>query len=163
MPEFWRKELWHPLAVHFPIALLLVATFFLAGSFFSKGTYKSFFQHCSFLLLVVGTVGAWIGMYTGDIADGIVSRKICDPTVLKEHEIAAEIMTYLFSAAAVLSILLFFQLLRSPLHHICLYLIFCSMVAGSFFLIRTGHLGASVVYQQGGGVTNHTVDCDDVQ
>ena len=34
MPDFWRKELWHPVIVHFPIALLLVATFFFIDAFF---------------------------------------------------------------------------------------------------------------------------------
>jgi uncharacterized membrane protein len=163
MPDFWRKELWHPLTVHFPIALLLVATVLLVVSILSKKEYKNFFQNTSFLLLVIGTCGAWIAQYTGDIADGIVSRKICDPTILKDHELAAQTMTYLFSAGTVLSILLFFNLLRTPLYKIALYVILGCMLAGSVFLVRTGHLGASVVYEQGGGVLNHNVDCDDFQ
>jgi uncharacterized membrane protein len=161
MPDFWRKELWHPVTVHFPIALLLVATFFLVASFFGKNKYKQFLQNTSFLLLVIGVIGAWVGIYTGDIADGIVSRKICDPTILKNHEIAGETMTYLFTAASALSILPFFHLLSPQLNRISLFLILMCMVVGSVFLIRTGHLGASVVYEQGGGVYNHKVDCND--
>ena len=89
MPDFWRKELWHPVTVHFPIALLLVATFFLLTSFFCKSEYKKLFSNGSFILLLLGVAGAWVGIYTGDLADGIVARKLCDPTVLKDHELAA--------------------------------------------------------------------------
>lgn len=161
MPDFWRKELWHPVMVHFPIALLLVATFFLLISFFSKHERKIFFSNGSFILLLLGVTGAWLGIYTGDLADGIVARKLCDPTVLKDHELAAQTMTYLFTGAAVVHVLFYFGLLRSRLSVFAPYVIFACMLIGSGFLIRAGHLGALTVYQQGGGVYNHTVDCDE--
>ena len=135
MPDFWRKELWHPVTVHFPIALLLVATFFLLTSFFCNPEYKRFFSNGSFILLLLGVAGAWVGIYTGDLADGIVARKLCDPTVLKDHELAAETMTYLFSGAAVVHVLLYFNLLRSRLLVISPYVIFACMIIGSGFLI----------------------------
>ena len=161
MPDFWRKELWHPITVHFPIALLLVATFLLLISFFCKPGYKRIFFNSSFILLVLGVAGAWVGIYTGDIADGIVARKLCDPTILKDHEIAAETMTYLYSGAAIIQSLLYFSVLKSRAQVISPYIIIVCMLAGSGFLIRAGHLGAQVVYQQGGGVYNHVVDCDE--
>ena len=111
MPDFWRKELWHPVTVHFPIALLLVATFFLLTSFFCKSEHKKLFSNGSFILLLLGVAGAWVGIYTGDLADGIVARKLCDPTVLKDHELAAQTMTYLFTGAGVIYVLFFFGLL----------------------------------------------------
>jgi uncharacterized membrane protein len=163
MPDFWRKELWHPVTVHFPIALLSVATLFLLISFFTKDEYKKIIQHSAFFLLILGVIGSWASLYTGDIADGIVSRKLCDPTVLKDHELAAQTMTYVFTAAAVIHILLFFNLLRARLKQISPYVIFVCMAIGMIFLFRTGHLGASVVYQQGAGVYKHTVDCDEYQ
>jgi uncharacterized membrane protein len=161
MPDFWRKELWHPVTVHFPIALLLVATFFLLISFFCRTEYKKFFSTGSFILLLLGAAGAWIGIYTGDLADGIVARKLCDPTVLKDHELAAENMTYLFTGAAVIHVLFYFNLLGPRLQMISPYVVFACMLVGSAFLIRAGHLGALIVYQQGGGVYKHVVDCDE--
>ena len=125
MPDFWRKELWHPVTVHFPIALLLVATFFLLTSFFCKSEYKKLFSNSSFILLLLGVAGAWVGIYTGDLADGIVARKLCDPTVLKDHELAAQTMTYLFTGAAVIHVLLYLGLLRSRLCRICTLCDFC--------------------------------------
>jgi uncharacterized membrane protein len=163
MPDFWRKELWHPVTVHFPIALLLVATLFFVISIFKGGGSKRTIQNASFMISILGVVGAWISIYTGDMADGIVSRKICDPTILKDHELAAETMTYLFTAAAVVHILLFFNILGSKLQRISPFIILTCMLIGSVFLVRTGHLGASVVYQQGAGVYKHSVDCDDFE
>lgn len=163
MPDFWRKELWHPVTVHFPIALLLAATLFLLISFFSRGDFKKLFQNSSFIVLILGAIGAWVSLYTGDLADGIVSRNICDPTVLKDHELASKTMTYLFTAAALIHVPTFFNLLGSRLKQISPFIIFACMLVGTVFLIRTGHLGASVVYQQGAGVYNHSVDCDEYQ
>jgi uncharacterized membrane protein len=161
MPDFWHKELWHPVTVHFPIALLLVATFFLMISFFCKAEYKRFFSSGSLALLILGVGGAWVGIYTGDLADGVVARKLCDPTVLKDHELAAETMTYLFTGAAVIYVFFYFGLFKSRLQLVLPYIIFACMLAGSVFLVRAGHLGALIVYQQGGGVYKHAVDCDE--
>jgi len=89
LPEFWRTEIWHPLSVHFPLAILLLASMFYLAGFFSK---KAFLENMSKLLIVIGTIGAWIAIYTGNLADPIVSRQICDPTVLKSHETNAYIV-----------------------------------------------------------------------
>lgn len=162
MPDdFWRKEWWHPVTVHFPIALLLVATLFFLIGFFLRGEYKKVFQNASFVLLIFGSIGAWVSLWTGDIADGIVARKLCDPTILKDHEIAAQTMTYLFTAAAILNILIFFDVFRSKLRIISVYVVFLLLLLGSGYLVYTGRLGASLVYQQGAGVLNHSVDCDE--
>jgi len=161
MPDFWRKELWHPVIVHFPIALLLVATFFLLIHFFFRGEYKRIFLNSAFFVLILGVIGAWLAIFTGDLADGIVSRKICDPTVLKDHELAGQTTAYLFTGAAIIHLLLFLNVLKGKMETLLPFLIFVLMIVGSVFLYRTGHSGASVVYQQGGGVYNHAVDCDE--
>lgn len=157
----WRKELWHPFVVHFPIALLLIATLFLLISFFNRGEYERLFSKASYVLQLIGVVVVWLAIYTGDMADGIVGRKLCDPTVLKDHELAAETTAYLFTAAVVIHTMLSLNLFRSRLRKISPYVIFACMIIGSVFLVRAGHLGASVVYEQGAGVFNHAADCDD--
>lgn len=156
---FWRTEIWHPLSVHFPIALLLFATLTLLVSFFLKEFNKRPWEIAASLLLFSGCLAAWIAIYTGNLADGIVARKICDPTVLKDHEIAGQTMTYLFTGAALLNMLVLTNLLKSQLRILTFYLSFLLMLTGSGYLIYTSHLGASLVYQQGAGVYNHSVDC----
>lgn len=156
---FIRTEVWHALSVHFPIALLVFGTLAMAISFVIRGDNKKYWRHAASGLLYAGTIAAWISIYTGNLADGIVARKICDPTILKDHEIAAQTMTYLFSAASALNLLLTFKIIRTSVSTISSYLILVLMLIGSGYLVYTGHLGASLVYQQGAGVYNHSVDC----
>lgn len=165
MPEngFLRTEIWHALSVHFPIALLLVSTLITLISFFIKENKKSHWQNTASGLLYAGCAAAWISIYTGDVADGIVARKLCDPTILKDHEIAGKTMTYLFSAAALLNILTSVNLIKPPVKIFCFYLSFLITLAGSGYLVYAGRLGASLVYQQGAGVYKHVVDCDEYE
>lgn len=153
--DFWRTEVFHPLSVHFPIAILSIATVFVIVSLFSK---NPLWKNSGAILLIIGTVSAWVSIYTGDLADGIVSRTICDPTVLKAHENFAYYTAWSFSIASFIVILQHFihGLRIIPLARIVVLL---SMIAGTYFLVEAGHKGAKVVYQQAGGVYVPSADC----
>jgi uncharacterized membrane protein len=157
MPEFLRTEVWHPLTVHFPIALLLVATLFKFLTLFSK---SKTWENAGSLLLYIGTIGAWLAIFTGDLADGIVARELCDPTVLKAHENFAWILAWLFSLSTLIDIGRILKLipLKTKIINI---LTFSIMVIGSGYLMYAGHLGAKLVYQQGAGVYHPTENCDE--
>ena len=156
---FWRIEIWHPLSVHFPIALLIFATFIMAISLILKNEKRLTMQKFSSILLYAGCIAAWLSIYTGDLAEGTVARKICDPTVLKRHEIGAYTMAYFFSAASIVNLMLLFNLLKSKLILIAQYVIVLLMLIGTGYLIYVGHLGASLVYEQGAGVNTPASDC----
>lgn len=161
--DFMRPEVWHALSVHFPIALLPMATLTVLVSFFINERYKASWQIAATLLLFAGCLSAWIAVYTGNVADGIVARKLCDPTVLKDHEIASQNMTWLFTIAAILHILSLTNFLRPRIRGLSFYLAFIFMLVGTGFLVYTGHVGASLVYEQGAGVKNHETDCADFE
>ncbi|MFT5903444.1 MAG: putative membrane protein, partial [Flammeovirgaceae bacterium] len=110
------------------------------------------------ILLFIGVVGAWISVYTGNLADGIVSRNLCDPTVLKDHEHSSLIMAWLFTIAVLLEAAYSF-LRRGWFNHLVVAL----MIAGSGFLVYTGHLGATLVYQQAAGVYVPSDDCEEFE
>lgn len=154
-PGFWRDEIWHPLSVHLPIALLLFATLFYLIGFISK---KGFWSDMGKVLLLIGTLSAWVAVYTGDMADGIVSRKLCDPTILKQHENNAYMVGWLFTAASVLVMVDYWGVLRSWRTLLSLAIIICCFT-GSGYLVYTGHQGASLVYQQAAGVYTPSEDC----
>ena len=99
VPDFWRTEVWHPLSVHFPIALLIFGTLSYIIALMMKGERWFFMAK---ILLLFGVLGAWLAIYTGNMADGVVSRHICDPTVLKDHEISAYVLSILFSISVIL-------------------------------------------------------------
>ncbi|MFO7869349.1 MAG: hypothetical protein R6U95_08650 [Bacteroidales bacterium] len=59
LPELWRTEMWHPLSVHFPLAILLIGTAFYSVSFFF---HKTYWKHCGNIVLLTGTISAWIAI-----------------------------------------------------------------------------------------------------
>jgi len=159
LPEFWRTEVFHPLSVHFPIALLLVALVFKIITIWSK---KETWQLGGSVLLGLGVVGLWIAIYTGNLADGIVSRKICDPTILKDHQNLAFITAWIFTASFIFDVLL--QLFSDKIRRkswVFKLLLIILLITGNGFLTYTGHLGATLVYQQGAGVYTPSSDCNE--
>lgn len=155
LPDFWRTEVFHPLSVHLPIALLLVATAFKLVSLCRSGETWS---RGGSILLFVGVIGGWVSVYTGNLADGVVARELCDPTVLKDHENASLIMVWLFTSAVILEMIYSF-LKKSWLK----FLMVGAMIVGSGFLGYTGHLGATLVYQQAAGVYLPSDDCEEFE
>ncbi len=154
LPDFLRTEVFHPLSVHFPIVLLLFATLF---KFIGLWSYKTTWDYGGRFLLIFGVIGVWISIYTGDLADGIVSRQLCDPTILKEHENFAYTTAWIFTIALVIEVVsLYFELIRTRLLSIILVI---AMIAGSALLAYVGHLGAELVYQQAAGVNIPSEDC----
>ncbi len=157
LPEFWRTEIFHPLSVHFPIALLLFAFIF---KLFSLKYKRELWELGSTILLACGVLGIWIAVYTGELADGTVARKICDPTVLKDHQNLAFLTSWIFTAALAADFLKFLRksFLFGKRRSISL-LVTILMFVGCGFLTYVGHLGASLVYQQGGGVYHPSENC----
>ncbi len=108
-------------------------------------------------LLVMGLIGCGLSIYTGNIEDGKVSRSLCDPTVLKEHENYAYYLLYIFLANLVFWIFKL-SILKTP-KIIVSVLIALSGLAGVACLVYVGHLGASLVYEQAAGVDVPSDDC----
>ena len=158
LPSFWRTEIWHPLSVHFPIALLSFATLFYAVSLLLKNRNARTWHSMAGILLFFGVAGAWIGIYTGNMADGAVARTLCDPTILKDHEIGAYTSSIIFSVVALLFILKELPVWKKG-EKALRFLILIGLLVGSGYLAYAGHLGATVVYQQGAGVFHPSEDC----
>ncbi len=155
IPEFWRTEVFHPLSVHFPIALLVVATLFRLVALKSS---RDVWDSGASILLFLGVTGLWVAIYTGNLADGIVSRKICDPTILKDHENIAWFTGWLFTTAFVLDVL---RRIKPSIFTKSWFagLLAVTLTCGTGALLYTGHLGATLVYQQAAGVYVPSPDC----
>ena len=109
-------------------------------------------------LLILGLIGCGIAIYTGNIEDGKVSRTLCDPTVLKTHENYAYYLLWTFIANLIFWV---FKIYVYPKTYktIIAALIIISSLLGTACLIYMGHLGASLVYEQGAGVEVPADDC----
>jgi len=164
VPDIWRVELLHPLVVHFPIALLLVGTAaWLAGHFPHDDSRWAFLLPAARLAIALGTVSAWIAIYTGSLADAEVVRSLCDPTVVESHEQLAYLVAWLFSGALLLDLA---TLLVDKLRHWrrpISALIAITLLTASTTLAYVGHLGATLVYQQAAGVYHPSPQCTEFE
>lgn len=162
IPSMWRTELWHPMLVHFPVATLLLATIAgLCAWFVRTGNTKVFLSDITSFLLLIGVATGWIGIYTGLLAYNIEVRKLCDPQVLKQHQNWAYIAMIIYSLALVLQLLP--KWLKKTPGILALITSCLLLFTGSLALAYCGHLGAAVVYQQGGGTYKPAADCKEFE
>lgn len=149
-----RTEVWHPLTVHFPIVLLSIASF-CSWLYLFKGSDAA--ANTLRWSSVLGTLSAWLAVYTGDLADGMVSRQLCDPTILKDHENLGIALAWVYTG---LSLLVLIQNgLRHKSHKAVKLLMAITGLAGIIILFYLGHLGASLVYEQAAGVNVPDAGC----
>ncbi len=164
LPSMWRAELWHPMIVHFPLALLLVGTGLrLIGVLRHRYAALQFLVPAGRVLLGLGTIGAWAAVYTGSLADAEVARSLCDPTVVETHEIWAYWVAWLFTGGVLIDSLLWGEWVSNWVgrwgHHGLLLLLATCLLSGSIGLGYVGHLGATLVYQQAAAVHRPAPDC----
>lgn len=159
LPDFWRTEVWHPLAVHLPLTALLLATLAFIISLFLK---KNDWYQTGVFLIIAGTLGAWAAVYTGNLADAIVVRDLCDPTVLESHENLAYLTSWIFTLTSFTSLSFYVKKLKLN-RKVIKILVVVFALTGSVFLARVGHLGATLVYQQAAGVYVPSDDCSEFQ
>ncbi len=86
----------HPLAVHFPIALLLVVPLVIGIGLVVRP--RQGVLGVAFLLLVLGTGGAWLAAATGESAGRLADRSGGVAAILERHEELAETTRTLFTA-----------------------------------------------------------------
>jgi hypothetical protein len=107
----------------------------------------------------VGVVTTWIAIYTGSLADAEVVRSLCDPTVVESHEELAYLVGYLFTGAVFAEGTTSFFKLEGFTSMILRGTVGIALLAGTSTLFYVGHLGATLVYQQGAGVYQPSEDC----
>ena len=149
----WREELLHPFLAHLPIVLLPVAFLFRLGS-----QRWAFMLPSSRVLLALSVLGAWLAYWSGGIAEDVVNRVICDPTVTHEHEDLAFWTSLLASGALAFDVVAYFSKLR-----FFRALTWMAWIIGMVYLARASHLGASLVYQQGAAVYFPSPECKEFE
>lgn len=147
----WAPNI-HPIVVHFPIALLVVAVLFdVVGLLVRKHAPT---RSVAIVLYALGAATALAAFFTGDAAAEAVSLPVAAQATLTDHETWATRTTWFYGlfALARLSILWFDRKGHNWTQgwvHVATVLI---GAGGLFFLVRTGDLGASMVFQYGVGV-----------
>lgn len=144
----------HPLIIHFPIALLLVAPLLIVIAIFLPNRGRTFLV-TAFILMLLGTIASFIAVSTGESAGELAERVANVEAVLENHEELAETTQTVFSALTVIfGVILFAPMVFKkdlsakilvPLN--LAFLIFYG--AGVVLLINTAHEGGRLVHEFG--------------
>lgn len=156
-----RVELFHPLFVHFPVALLFTGTGIWIASMILRPVAKheitNPMRRGAMTLVGLGLVAGLAALKTGELAEDVVNKVICDPTITGDHDDWAHWTMVVFAGGFfVAGITEFLSAFRRWKSAVVPGLIIASLalIAGSACLAWTGHLGGQLVYEQGAAVAN---------
>jgi uncharacterized membrane protein len=144
----------HPVIVHFPIALLLIAPILIVlGMIFYKNGRA--FMISAFVLMLIGTIAAFIATATGEAAGELAERIPGVEGVLENHEELAETTLNIFTAlTAIFGAIVFVPMIFKkefgqkiviPLS--LAFLLFYG--AGTVVLLNAAHEGGRLVHEFG--------------
>lgn len=154
MPPYPGWDGLHPIVLHFPIVLLLIAPLLVtAGLVVSK--HRNGFYLSALVLMMLGTVAAYVAVSTGEAAAQMADRTPEINRVLSQHQSQADQIRLWFTVLTVawLAILLVFHFksnklpgwlkLAVPLVFLVCYL------PGMMGIASMAHLGGRLVHQYG--------------
>jgi len=134
---------YHPLVVHFPIVLLLMATLFQFLSFF---LYKKEFSLATLILLGLGVVSSWLASNTFHAHPEELTGKAKE--IFETHEQMASLTGWFSLIALVIKIISHFFLERKWWTESAVII----LLAGSAITVSiAGHHGAMLVHMEGIG------------
>ena len=145
----------HPLVIHFPIALLLVAPLFvIVGAALTPASGRPFLVS-ALITMVIGTVSLFVALETGDATAEALFQNSQIKQVLHEHEQLAEttcilftVLTTVFGSLVALPKVLKHELSR-PLNASLLAAFLILYGTGALFLANTAHQGGRLVHEFG--------------
>jgi uncharacterized membrane protein len=145
----------HPLIIHFSIALLLIAPFFIVvGAALTPAKGRPYLIAAMFLLLA-GTASIFVAVETGEAAGKLAERLPGVEQVIENHQSLAERTQAVFSVLSLIFVALIAVpwLLKRPdtrLTTTILPLAFLVLyAAGTLLLINTAHNGGRLVHEFG--------------
>jgi uncharacterized membrane protein len=145
----------HPLIIHFPIALLLIAPIFIVVGAALTPTKGRSYLIAAMVLLLVGTASIFVTVETGEAAGKLAERAPGLQQVLETHESLAERTQAVFSVLSVIFLALlavpwFLKREDTRLTTTILPLAFLVLYsAGALLLVNTAHNGGRLVHEFG--------------
>lgn len=145
----------HPLLVHFPIALLLVAPVFVVIGLLRKPERGFALLVAALILMALGTIGTFAATSSGhaaaELAEGVPQVR----TTLEQHEELADVTEIVFSALTLIFAAILFvpRVLKCIPNRIistvlpAVFLVFYA--AGAVSLVNTAHQGGRLVHELG--------------
>ncbi len=155
LPPIPSWDALHPLVVHFPVALLLVAPVLVLLGLVLEPKRGRGILVAALVLMVLGTVASWVAVGTGEAAGRMAERTPAVSAILEQHQELAESVRLVFTAlTAVFAAVLFVPaLMRRQLGRAAttsLLVVFLGFYAvGALLLANTAHNGGRLVHEQG--------------
>ncbi len=138
---------WHPMLVHFPIALFTTSfLLFAIGTLCSKKTYSSMFLNAGHLNLWLGACFLVLTLLAGWHAYNTVSHDGQSHAAMTDHR------NWALATASLWTILTFWSALRYRKSIDMGFPFILVMLIASGMLATTGYKGADIVYRYGLGV-----------
>lgn len=144
----------HPLVVHFPIALLLVAPLLVLLSIVLK-KQRLGLAGAALVLMVLGTAAAFVAVSTGNLAGELAERTPQVSATLERHEALAETTRTVFALLTLMFVVMFGAPLARRREwsnglYVALSVVFLVFYAGgTVTLVNTAHLGGQLVHRYG--------------
>lgn len=149
---------WHPLIVHFPVALLVMAV--VADALALAARRVSWLPSVATAVYVVGALATWAALLSGRQAAEGVLIPVAANALLTDHEDWAERTVWFFSILALVRVAIQWRRLAAPAA-VRLGLLVAGL-AGTLLVFQTGERGGQLVFQYGVGVAAATRDGGDV-
>ena len=153
-PQIPSWDALHPLIIHFPIALLLVAPLLVVlGILFRKPGRGLLIA--ALIMMLLGTIGIYLALATGEAAGELAERTPGVAAVLERHEELAQTARAMFTAltivfAAILFAPAFFKKVLSRKSTAAISLAFLLFyAAGAIVLANVAHQGGRLVHEYG--------------
>jgi len=153
-PPLPPSDGWHPLVVHFPIALLATTPVLVLLALLWK-KHRVGLSIAAFTVLALGTLGAFAATYTGELAEHQAKAVTGGEALLHEHEEQAELARSLFAgltalgAIGLLALLIIGEKLPRKLVVISMLLLVLLNIGAMVVLAGAAHLGARLVHELG--------------
>lgn len=152
IPTSWDSV--HPLIIHFPIALLMIAPLFVLIGLILRKHGKAF-AITGLILMVLGTISTWVAVSTGEAAGAMAIRTPEINAALEHHEELAESTRLLFTLltatfALLLGVPLLLKRELKPILTMGLQGAFLLFYLGcTIVLVNTAHMGGILVHEYG--------------
>ena len=147
-----REELLHPMISHFPIVMFSLALFSKSLELLTFTKFSDFSKRLNFLsksLIFTAPLFFLITIYLGDIATEIIKGDFCEYYLIAKHEEYGYYALYFFIGS------LIFESLSEVFKNkrmLCHFVVLLTLIGGNYYIFKTAHLGAKLVYEKGAAV-----------